>query len=305
MAGSHSSLARALCWTATTDMLRDAELPARDYVELVLGGVQRETDISVVQTVLAASRTAIDLYADPLDRLMLSARWASGLRRLAEIMDAGSDSQLAFTRAWAAVAASPEHVDQLWALLDTTDGGEILPGLRVDTDLRWSLLHRLVIIGAAGDDHIAAELARDDTATGRRQAAYALAARPTEQAKADAWAETVESDELPNALVRATTEGFHQPEQRELIRPYLGPYLEAIPRLWAQRTTDSARSIIVRMFPRLLADPEIAERIRSWLDEADLPPAPRRLIVEGLADMDRALRAQARDQTAGQAARRR
>ena len=81
-----SSLARALCWTATTDMLRDAELPARDYVELVLGGVQRETDISVVQTVLAAGRTAIDLYADPLDRMMLSARWASGLRRLAEVM---------------------------------------------------------------------------------------------------------------------------------------------------------------------------------------------------------------------------
>ena len=90
-----SSLARALCWTATTDMLRDAELPARDYVELVLGGVQRETDISVVQTVLAAGRTAIDLYADPLDRMMLSARWASGLRRLAGVMAAGSDSQLA------------------------------------------------------------------------------------------------------------------------------------------------------------------------------------------------------------------
>jgi aminopeptidase N len=299
-----SSLARALCWTATTDMLRDAELPARDYVELVLGGVQRETDISVAQTVLAAGRTAIDLYADPLDRMMLSARWASGLRRLAEVMEAGSDSQLAFARAWVVVAASPEHVDQLWSLLDTTDGGEVLPGLRVDTDLRWSLLHRLVILGAARDGHIAAELARDDTATGRRQAAYALAARPTEQAKADAWAQTVESDELPNSLVRATTEGFHQAEHRELIRPYLGPYLDAIPRLWAERTTDSARSIIVRMFPRLLADAEIAETIRGWLTEADLPPAPRRLIVEGLADMDRALRAQARDRTAGQAARR-
>ncbi|HZY29868.1 MAG TPA: ERAP1-like C-terminal domain-containing protein, partial [Jiangellaceae bacterium] len=299
-----SSLARALCWTATTDMLRDAELPARDYVELVLGGIQRETDISVVQTVLAAGRTAVDLFADPLDRMMLSARWASGLRRLAGVMEAGSDSQLAISRAWAAVAASPEHVEQLWFLLDTTDGGDILPGLQVDTDLRWSLLHRLVIIGAAGDAHIAAELDRDDTATGRRQAAYALAARPTEQAKADAWAQTVESDELPNALLRATVDGFHQPEHLELVRPYVGRYLEAIPRLWAERTTDTAKTIIVRLFPRLLADAEIADTIRSWLNDAELPPAPHRLIVEGLADMERALRAQARDRTAGQAARR-
>ena len=63
------------------------------------------------------------------------------------------------------------------------------------------------------------------------------------------------------------SDGFHQPEQRELIRPYLGRYLDAIPKLWAERTTDSARSIIVRMFPRLLADAEIAETIRSWLDD--------------------------------------
>ena len=53
-----------------------------------------------------------------------------------------------------------------------------------------------------------------------------------------------------------------------------------------------------------LADAEIAETIRSWLNDAELPPAPHRLIVEGLADMERALRAQARDRTAGQAARR-
>jgi aminopeptidase N len=300
-----SSLARALCWTSSTDMLRDAELAARDYVELVLGGVQRETDISVVQTVLAAGRAAIDLYVDPHDRMMLSARWASGLRRFAALAEPSSDAQLAFTRAWAAVAASPEHVDELSSLLGTTDGGDILPGLRVDTDLRWSLLQRLVILGIVGDAQIDAELARDDTATGRRQAAYALAARPTEQAKADAWAQTVESDELPNALQRATAEGFQQPEQRELIRPYVGPYLEAVPRLWAERTTETARSIIVRMFPRLLADDDIADTIRSWLERADVAPAPRRLVVEGLADMERALRAQARDRTAGQAARRR
>jgi aminopeptidase N len=255
--------------------------------------------------VLAAGGTAIDLYVDPHDRMMLSARWASGLRRLAGLAEPGSDWQLAFTRAWAAVAASPEHVDELWWLLDTTDGGEILPGLRVDTDLRWCLLQRLVVLGVAADAHIDAELVRDDTATGRRQAAYARAARPTERAKADAWAQAMESDKLPNAILRATVEGFHQPEHRELVRPYVGRYLDAIPQLWADRTTETARTIIVRMFPRLLADPDIADTIRDWLDRADLPAAPRRLVVEGLADMERALRAQARDRTAGQAARRR
>ncbi len=33
--GFESSLARALCWTAAWDMVRDAELSARDYLALV------------------------------------------------------------------------------------------------------------------------------------------------------------------------------------------------------------------------------------------------------------------------------
>jgi aminopeptidase N len=293
-----SSLARALCWTAATDMLRDAELPTRDYIELVLAGVERESDVSVVQTILAAARMAIHQYADPPDRLMLLARWASALRRMAGTAEPGSDAQLAFTRAWTAVAASPEHLDDLRALLETTDGGTVLPGIDVDTDLRWSLLHRLVILGAVGPDAIDAELARDDTATGRRQAAYARAARPTEQAKEEAWAQAVETDELPNALVFAAVEGFAQPEQHELVRPYVGRYLDAVPRVWSERTSDIARTIITRLFPRILSDQTTADTVRAWLDHAEVPPAPRRLVVEGLADLDRALRAQACDHEA-------
>jgi aminopeptidase N len=293
-----SSLARALCWTAATDMLRDAELPTREYVDLVLGGVERETDISVVHAVLAAARTAIHQYADPPDRLMLLALWAGALRRMAGTAEPGSDAQLAFTRGWAAVAASPEHIHDLQALLETSDGGTVLPGLDVDTDLRWTLLHRLVILGAAHQDAIDAELARDDTATGRRQAAYARAARPTEDAKVEAWARSVESDELPNALLLATVEGFGQPEQLELIRPYVSRYLDAVPELWSERTTDTARTIISRLFPRILADQTTADVVREWLAATEVPPAPRRLVVEGLADLDRALRAQACDHEA-------
>ncbi|HEX6335811.1 MAG TPA: aminopeptidase N [Jiangellaceae bacterium] len=292
-------LPRALCWTASTDMLRDAELPTREYVELVLSGVERETDMSVVQTVLASAKNAIDRYADPADRLLLSSRWSSALHRMARDAEAGSDQQLAFTRAWAGSVASAEHIEELRALLNTTDGGDVLPGLAVDTDLRWTLLHRLVIVGAAGDGAIDDELERDNTATGRRQAAYARAARPSAEAKATAWAQAVESDELPNALLSATCSGFAHPEQRELVRPYVPLYLDAVPRVWAARTNESAQTIVVRLFPRILADMETAETVRSWLETAELPDAARRLVVEGLADIDRAVRAQACDREAG------
>ncbi|NDL58805.1 aminopeptidase N [Phytoactinopolyspora mesophila] len=291
------SLPRALCWTAMTDMLRDAELPTRDYVELVLRGIGSESAITVVQHVLQTARMAILLYADPAERMRLSARWVTGLRELASSAEPASDAQLAFTRAWASSVASEEHAADLWALLNGSE--DILPGLAVDTDLRWHLLQRLVIIGHASDDDIDAELERDNTASGERHATMARAARPTEQAKLDAWLSAVETDELPNALLTATVQGFAQPEQRTLLLPYVDHYLEAVPRVWAERTNDSAQTIIQGLFPRLLADASTASRVREWLDTVDeLPQAARRLVVEGLADLDRALRAQACDREA-------
>jgi aminopeptidase N len=93
-------------------------------------------------------------------------------------------------------------------------------------------------------------------------------------------------------------EGFAQPEQHELVRPYVGRYLDAVPRVWSERTSDIARTIIVRLFPRVLSDQASADTVRAWLDRTEIPPAPRRLVVEGLADLDRALRAQACDHEA-------
>src|SRR5919106_1369700 len=232
--------------------------------------------------------------ATPNCRLASTSSWFSA----AWSTEPRSDQRLAFTRAWAASVASAEHAEELRALLNTTDGGDILPGLTVDTDLRWALLHRLVIIGAAGNGAIDAELERDNTAAGQKQAVYARASRPTAEAKAEAWTQAVESDKLPNALLSATTAGFTHPEQRQLVRAYVPLYLDAVPRVWAERTNESAQTIVVRLFPRVLADEDTAETVRSFLETAELPHSARRLVVEGLADIDRALRAQACDREA-------
>jgi hypothetical protein len=61
-----------------------------------------------------------------------------------ESAPAGSDTQLAYVRAFTGVATSAKDLAFLAALLD---GSAVLEGLSVDTDLRWSLLGRLVSVG--------------------------------------------------------------------------------------------------------------------------------------------------------------
>ena len=290
------SLPRALCWSAVWDMTRDAEMPTHDYLALVLAGIGQESDIGMVQSLLRQVRAALDLYADPAWR-------ESGLNRLADAAhehlhasEPGSDHQLAWVRAFVSCARSSEHVRDLRELLD---GGFTIQGLEIDTELRWHLLHRLVVLGVAADAEIEAEVQRDPTAAGQRHAATARAARPTTGAKAEAWRLAVEDDALPNAVQAAVIAGFWQAEQLELLSDYVEPYFAAIGQVWATRTAEMAQQVVVGLYPSLLVSPEVVARTDAYLAAGDVQPALARMLLEARDGVVRALRARARDAAAG------
>ena len=287
------SLARALIWGAAWDMTRDAEVSTGEFVDLVLGAVAKEGDIGVVQQVLRQVRAAIDQFAAPKNRPGYLQRLAERMLELATAAEAGSDRQLAFTRSFAGAAATDEH---LAIVADLLDGSTAWDGLVVDTDLRWFLLQRLAAQGRAGASDIAAELASDDTATGRRQAASARAAQPTAEAKADAWHEIVERTDLPNAVLMATMSGFMQPGQETVLAPYRARYFSDLPSVWANRTMEMAQDITSFMYPMFFTDEETLALTDAYLTREELTAPERRLVSEARDGVIRARRAQSRDE---------
>ena len=293
------SLPRTLCWAAAWDMTRDAEMATRDFVRLVLAGIAAEDDIGVVQRLLGMAQTALRQYGDPAHRDEGLAAVAATSLSLLRAAEAGSDFQLAYAHAFSASATTADHVAVVRGLLDGTGP---VAGLDVDTELRWTLLTRLVVLGEAGDDEIAAELARDRTATGEKRAATARAARPTAEAKAEAWAAAVERDDLSNHLEQATLAGFYEPEQLELTRPYVAHYFDALADIWARRGRESADTVTLMLFPDLYVEADTVERVDSYLAQGNPQPALRRALVEGRDGLARALRARERDIAVGPAA---
>ncbi|HVE98163.1 MAG TPA: aminopeptidase N [Mycobacteriales bacterium] len=290
------SLSRALCWAATWDMTRDAELAARDYVRLVLRSIGTETDIGVVQTLLSQCVGAIYNYGDRANRSALLARLAAATLGHLEEAEPGSDHQLAWARAF--VTASESAADQA-TMRGLLDGTSSFPGLTVDTDLRWHVLRRLVALGGAHEDDVDAEVKLDPTAAGHRQAAAALAARPTRAAKDEAWRSVFDDPELPNAVLSATISGFQQPHQVDLLEQFVEPYFDSIATIWAERTNEVAFNIVTGMFPSGVMRQETLDRTDAYLREADPAPPVRRLLLEGRDGVARALRAQAKDVAAG------
>ncbi|MEU3339965.1 aminopeptidase N [Streptomyces sp. NPDC002144] len=290
-----SSLPRALCWASAWDMTRDAELATRDYLSLVLSGIGKESDIGVVQSLQRQVKLAVDLYADPAARESLLTRWTDATLAHLRSAEPGSDHQLAWARAFAATARTPEQLDLLESLLD---GSQTIEGLAVDTELRWALVQRLAAVGRFDEAEIAGEYERDKTAAGERHAASARAARPTAEAKAEAWASVVESDKLPNAVQEAVIAGFVQTDQRELLAPYTDKYFEVVNDIWSSRSHEMAQQIAVGLYPAIQVSPETLAKTDTWLSETDPNAALRRLVSESRSGVERALKAQAADTAA-------
>ncbi|WP_181767438.1 aminopeptidase N [Streptomyces albidus (ex Kaewkla and Franco 2022)] len=295
------SLPRALCWASAWDMTRDGELPTRDYLDLVLSGIGKESDIGVVQSLQRQVKLALDLYADPQWREQGLTRWSDATLEQLRAAAPGSDHQLAWTRAFASTARTDAQLALLAGLLD---GTEVIEGLAVDTELRWALLQRLAATGQAGEKEIAAELERDATSAGERHAALSRAARPTEEAKAEAWASVVGSGAsseagLPNAVQEAVIGGFLQTDQRDLLARYSEKYFEEVKDIWETRSHEMAQQIAVGLYPTLQVSQQTLDATDAWLESAKPGAALRRLVTESRAGVERALRAQKADAAAG------
>ena len=284
---------RALCWSAAWDMTRDAEMRAARLRRARRQRRRRgDRHRHRADRCCAQAQSALDLYVRPGHRDASRTALATALRALV-----GPPSRAATTSSPSS-GPSPASRDRRRGprfLQASSTAAHVLDGLSSTPSCAGPCCAAWSPTGRADDAAIDAELARDTTASGQRHAATARAARPTADAKAEAWAAVVEHDELPNALQTATIGGFIGP------RP--------------ARAAGAVRRPLLRLHRPGLGDPHLRDGHQHR--DRPLPGAVRRpgggrpherlprhqepaavlarLLAEGRSGVERALRAQAAD----------
>jgi len=282
-----SALNRAVVWNALRDLVRDGEIVPAAYLDIARAQLPGESDLAIVQAVLGFS--VVHIANRYLTRDQRPAALA-GLSALAgELLDRTEDGanpglRLIAVRHFIRVAAEPDTI-AAWLAAGTVPGGPEL-----DPELRWHLLLRLAVLGAVDEATIAAELDRDSTATGQEGAARCRAALPLAEAKERAWAAMFAGDTLSNYLFTATAQGFWQPEQADLVRPYVPRYFTDAVAVAARRGPAIAEAVGNWAFPRHAVDSETHRLGAACLREAALTPMLRRELSDQLDDLARALR---------------
>ncbi|GAA3238376.1 hypothetical protein GCM10020256_58640 [Streptomyces thermocoprophilus] len=203
-------------------MVRDGDLTPTDYLTTATAHLPEETDLAIVQGVLGFARTHIaDRYTTPPHQRPTTLAAITHLcRDLIRRTEDGDNPGLRLTavRHYIDAATQPDTITA-WLHDGTVPGGPEL-----DPELRWRILTRLAVLGATDDTTITAELDRDPTATGQEAAARRRAALPDPDTKAHTWNTMFHTDTLSNYLFTATAQGFWQPEQTDLLHPYIERY---------------------------------------------------------------------------------
>ena len=294
MAGIEDQLTRSICWGAAWDMVRDAELATSQFVQLVSNHVAAESDLRIALQIASQAGAATEAYGDPAKVPGYRSDLARTAWKLLGKAEPASDGQTRWAFLW---VGSIEEPADLQIARGWLEGQGIPEGLDVDVDLRWSIVAAIARAGA--DDAVQlidAEKARDATDIGARRALAARAARPSAEAKEEAWNLAVENTEAPVITVRAVLGGgLHQFGQEDVLIPFVERYPEAFDKVWANRDHDVATGLTSMLFPATVIDDLTVDMADKLLGRSDIDPSARRVLVESKDRLQRALRARKAD----------
>ena len=288
------SLARAIVWSSAWDSTRDGESKPMDFIHLVLNNITAETQGTALQTLLRQLMTTAKLYTHEAARKNAWRLIADRLLVLAADAAPGSDGQLMFTRFATYFAAHDEAADALEGLLN---GTIVFDGFEINHEIRWDLINGLVMAGRFGEDQISAELARDNTANGAKQAIMAQMSVPTPAAKKAGWTQILNDPELSNTSINFGCTGLIRAHDTSLLEPMVDWYFDAAVDVWNKRTFKIAEYILRGSYPIYLANEALATRTKEYASRPEIAakPALQRIILENLDAVERALKAQKQD----------
>ncbi|HEY1762244.1 MAG TPA: aminopeptidase N [Acidimicrobiales bacterium] len=283
-------IARAVCWVAALDMVQQAELSIPAFVDMVSQGLETESSVSVVQSMHAATAQVIAELGDPSQVSGVKEKLATTAARLLDAAKPGSDHQLAWAQLLGWTATSIAQLERVAGLLD---GRVDVPGLVVDTELRWALLARLAAMGHASNADIDAQLKRDPTDAGQRRATTCRASLPDAAHKAAAWTLLAETDSLGVIGVLEVADGFTQLEHADVLAPYAKRYFDSLAHIWSTYGDHFCVVLSRALFPSTADPHELIEQINAFLGAEQREPSLERILVEFRDVAERALRSRA------------
>jgi aminopeptidase N len=298
-----SPMVRSQIWASLWHSLLWHDLPAAEFSEWFWAHGSSERDPQLLKALLkrmaAASPARASLLRwipDPAAREELLSR----LERLARSSLQRTAGSVDLQRAWWELALlSTRDFSWLEGLLD---GKQKIPGLILEQDRRWEILRAWARMPGRDAGSVAArleaELKRDPSDEGRRQALSVEAATGRPDAKESAF-ERARTAGLNSAQLEALASGWQSIGHEALTAPFEDRALAALLELSESRTQDDAATFASAFVPRSCSAAGL-KKIEEFAKQHSrrLPPAVTRSLNDLIDEEERCTRLRARSASA-------
>jgi aminopeptidase N len=278
---------RTMLWGALWDQVRDAQLAPDRFAELALAELPRETDEQIVPVLLGRLERSIRAYIAPSKTAAVIADAERVLWNGANATSKPYGVRKAFLDAFIGLAASSDGAAKLESVLSSSS----IAGDPIGDPTRWSVVDRLIVLGAPNAERsLATQTARDTTPDGRRRAFVAGAAHNSAAVKADYFNRYFADKSLNEDWASGSLGGFNALEQQDLTLPYLRPALDSLPFIQANRRIFFLGGWLGAFIGGHTSDAAL-QTVRKFLaDHPKLPKDLREKVLQSSDELERTVR---------------
>jgi aminopeptidase N len=283
----HDGFLRTMLWGALWDQVRDAQLAPDRFAELALAELPRETDEQIVPVLLGRLERSIRAYIAPAKAAAVTADAERMLWDGANSASKPYGVRKAFLDAFIGLAATTDGVAKLESLLSSSS----IAGDPIGDPTRWSVVDRLIVLGApSAERSLATQTAKDTTPDGRRRAFVAGAAHNSAAVKADYFNRYFADKSLNEDWASGSLGGFNALEQQDLTLPYLRPALDSLPFIQANRRIFFLGGWLGAFIGGHTSDAALQTVKKFLADHPKLPKDLREKVLQSSDELERTVR---------------
>lgn len=282
---------RRIVWGSLWQMVRDAELSPREFLDLVFEQGLKEPDLSVRNShILTKAMTVISNYLPETEKRNWSEKLNSVAKGELAKTSNSEQEQILWYRILEGTSRNPSQLDTLKSLFN---GKERFPGLPIDQERRWGILARLCAFGdREAFELLSEEEKKDGSDLGSKKAFLARVSFPDPKTKKEAWERFLSPQEGDSTdFLRFGMRGFQWDHQKDLLVPYVEEYFRSVISIYEKRDPHFSGAFGHNLFPSFEPDPALLRKTRDFLDShPKLPELLKKDLQQQRDDLVRTLR---------------
>lgn len=272
-------LLRSMVWDDLWEMVRNTEMPLKDYIQIVNLHFPKEKDpmltnqiVSTISGRRSEIPTILNYWPQASEastkerQAFIGVMEAEYLRRM-KASAPGSDMQKLWFDNYVGIARTPKALDQLVAWIPQKN---VAPGFPLDLDRQWVMARKLSRYQHPKAAALVADLKKKDTSDrGQRQALSADAVQPDVKVK-EKWLAILKQPKpsLTLAETRSVSYALFPIDQRDLAKRFENDFYEYLKQNGKSENEVFVESIAEGLVPLSCAQEE-STRLRDFLKNTD------------------------------------